>query len=103
MRAFALTGFAALAISLMAPASVWAWSTEQATSNGAATNLAEQEDPLKALEDKVNGKNPAGQSGFYVTGNGGQQPYSPFGYNSNSNSNAPFSPPGQPGLRGLPQ
>ena len=68
MRAFALSGFAALAISMMAPATVWAWSTEQASPNsGANANLAEQEDPLKALQDKVNGKTGSQQSGFYFS------------------------------------
>ncbi len=57
MRAFALSGFAALAISMMAPATVWAFSTEQASPNGgAAANLADEADPLKALQDKVDGK-----------------------------------------------
>ncbi len=101
MRAFALSGFAALAISLMAPASVWAWSTEQAPSNGAGSALAEQEDPLKALEDKVNNKNGSQQSGFYITGNGGQQSYNPFGFNSNSN--VPYVPAATPGFRGQAQ
>ncbi len=102
MRAFALTGFAALAISLMTPASVWAWSTEQSSTNGAGSSaLAEQEDPLKALEDKVNNKNGSQQSGFYISGNAGQQSSSPYGFNSNAN--VPFVPPSQPGFRGLPQ
>ncbi len=100
MRAFALSGFAALAISLMAPAPVWAWSTEQGTSNGAAAALAEQEDPLKALQDKVDSKNGSKQNGFYFSAGPGQQPLSPYGFNSNSS--APFVPAVTPGFRGQP-
>ena len=40
MRAFALSGLAALAISMMAPATVWAWSTEQASPNGGAAPIS---------------------------------------------------------------
>jgi hypothetical protein len=72
MRASALFGVAALAISMMAPATVWAWSTEQASPNGgAAANLADQEDPLKALQDKVNSKDGSKQSGFYFSAGAG--------------------------------
>ncbi len=97
MRAFAISGFAALAISLMAPASVWAWSTEQATSNGAAAALAEQEDPLKALQDKVDSKNSSKQSGFYFSAGPAQQPLSPYGFGSNSS--APPVSAATPGFR----
>ena len=84
MRAFALSGFAALAISMMAPATVWAWSTEQASPDGgASTNLADQEDPLKALQDKVDGKNGSTQSGFYFSTGPAQQPFGPSGFKSN--------------------
>jgi len=105
MRAFALSGLAALVISMMAPATVWAWSTEQASPNGgAAANLADQEDPLKALEDKVNGKNSSPQSGFYFSTGPAQQPFNPSGFNSNqTNTTVPFGYSPMPGFRGQPQ
>jgi len=104
MRAFALSGFAAVAISMMAPATVWAWTTEQVSPNSAAgAAFGEQDDPLKALQDKVDGKSPAGQSGFYVSGSAGQAS-SPFGFNSNqTNSNVPFGYSPMPGFRGQAQ
>jgi len=103
MRAFALSGFAALAISMMAPATVWAWSTEQAApSGGASTNLADQEDPLKALQDKVDGKSSSQQSGFYFSNGSSQQPFSPFGVRSNqTNTTVPSGDATTPGFRGL--
>jgi len=105
MRAFALSGLAALAISMMAPATVWAWSTEQASPNGgAAANLAEQEDPLKALQDKVDGKSSSQQSGFYISNGSTQQPFSPFGSRSNQmGTNVPFGYSPMPGFRGQAQ
>ncbi len=105
MRAFALSGLAALAISMMAPATVWAWSTEQASPNGGASaNLADQEDPLKALQDKVDGKSSPGQSGLYFSAGPTTQPFGPSGFNSNqTNTNVPFGYSPMPGFRGQPQ
>ena len=104
MRTFALSGLAALAISMMAPATVWAWTTEQVSPNSSTgTALSEGDDPLKALQDKVDGKNPVGQSGFYVSGGAGRQS-SPFGFNSNqTDTTVPFGYLPQPGFRGPPQ
>ena len=105
MRAFALSGLAALAISMMAPATVWAWSTEQASpSGGASANLADQEDPLKALEDKVNGKNSSQQSGFYFSTGPAQPTFGQSGFKSNqTDTNVPFGYSPMPGFRGQPQ
>jgi hypothetical protein len=105
MRTFALSGLAALAISMMAPATVWAWSTEQASPNsGANANLAEQEDPLKALQDKVDGKTSSQQSGFYFSNGSTQQPFSPYGFGSNqTNTTVPFGYSPMPGFRGQAQ
>jgi hypothetical protein len=105
MRTFALSGLAALAISMMAPATVWAWSTEQASpSGGAAANLADQEDPLKALQDKVDGKTSSQQSGFYFSNGSAQQPFNSYGFSSNqTNTNVPFGYSPMPGFRGQPQ
>jgi hypothetical protein len=102
MRALALAGLAALAISMLAPATVWAWSTEQVSPNGgAAANLADQEDPLKALQDKVDGKNSSQQSGFYFSNGSAQQPFSPYGFRSNqTGTNVPFGYSPTPGFRG---
>ena len=105
MRAFALFGFAALAISMMAPATVWAWSTEQASPNGGGSaNLADQEDPLKALQDKVDSKDSSKQSGFYFSAGSAQQPFSPYGFKSNqTDTSVPFGYSPMPGFRGQPQ
>ena len=105
MRAFALSSLAALAVSMMAPATVWAWSTEQAGSNGGASaNLADQEDPLKALQDKVDGKSSPGQSGFYFSAGPTTQPFGSSGFSSNqTNTNVPFGYSPMPGFRGQPQ
>jgi hypothetical protein len=105
MRAFALSGLAALAISMMVPATVWAWSAEQASPNGGASaNLADQEDPLKALQDKVDGKNSSKQSGFYFSAGSMAQPFSPYGFKSNqTDRNVPFGYSPMPGFRGQPQ
>ena len=105
MRALALSGLAALAISMLAPATVWAWSTEQASPNGgAAANLADQEDPLKALQDKVDGKNSSQESGFYFSNGSAQQPFSPYGFRSNqTGTNVPFGYSPMPGFRGQPE
>ncbi len=100
MRALALSGFAALAMSLMAPATVWAWSTEQATSNGsAAANLAEEGDPLKALQDKVDAKSGSKQSGFYFSAGPGEQSQTGF-YSSRKGTTPPFGYSPMPGFRG---
>ncbi len=105
MRTFALSGLAALAISMMAPATVYAWSTEQASPNGgAAANLADQQDPLQALQDKVDGKNSSQQSGFYFSSGSAQQPFTPHGFNSNqTDTNVPFGYSPIPGFRGAAQ
>jgi hypothetical protein len=104
MRAFALFSLAALAISIMASATVWAFSSEQAIpGGGAAANLADQEDPLKALQDKVDGKTNSNQSGFYLSNGSTQQPFSP-GFGSNqTNTTVPFGYSPMPGFRGQAQ
>ena len=101
MRAFALYGIAALAISIMTPAAVWAWSSEQAAPKGAdGANLADSEDALKALQDKVDSKN-SGKSGFYISGGMDQQMASPFGFRPNqTGSGVPFGLSPTPGFRG---
>ena len=103
MRTFALSGFTVLAISIMAPGAVWAWSTEQATPNTAASaNYADPDDALKALQDKVNSKNNSSQSGFYFSGGVGQQ--SPYGFRSNqTDTTVPFGYSPMPGFRGQAQ
>ena len=82
MRTLALSGFAALAISMMAPAAVWAWSSEPAAPTGAdGSNLAEADDPLKALQDKVDAKSgfdTGSQSGFYFGGSAAARSLSPL-------------------------
>ena len=105
MRAFALSGFAALAISILAPATVWAFSTEQASpQGGGAANLAEQDDPLKALQDKVDSKSGSTQSGFYFSaGPAAGQPFAPYGFKSNqTDTTVPFGYSPMPGFRGQP-
>ncbi len=107
MRTLALSGFAALAISMMAPAAVWAWSSEPVAPQSAdGANLAESDDPLKTLQDKVDSKgglNAGSQSGFYFGGSVGAQTYSPFGLRSNSNDGGvPFGWSPTPGFRGQP-
>ncbi len=101
MRTFALSSLAALLISAMAPASVWAWSTEQASpSTAASANLADPDEALKALQDKVN-QHSSTQSGLTFYGNVGQQatPYGPYRFSPNqTDANQPFSP--IPGFRG---
>jgi hypothetical protein len=111
MRTFALSGFAALAISMMAPTAVWAWSSEPAPKGADGANLAEQEDPLKALQDKVDAKSGGfkSDSGFYITGSASQpQSFSafgrPYGFQSGSTGSTsteiPFGVSPQPGFRG---
>jgi hypothetical protein len=74
MRKFVLSGFAVFAISIMAPTSTWAFSTEQASpSNGASANLADPDEALKALQDKVDNKNGSNQGGFYFSAGPAQQ------------------------------
>ncbi len=105
MRTFALSGLAALLISVLAPAAVWAWSSEQASPNTAASaNLADPDEALKALQDKVNSKNNGNQSGFYFSGGAVQQPYSPFGLRpSQTDTTVPFGYSPMPGFRGQDQ
>ncbi len=106
MRTFALSGVAVLAVSLMASTAVLAWSSEQATPNtGATTNLADPDEALKALQDKVDAKNIGSQSGFYITGGAAQQqPFGPLGFHSNqTTTEVPFGYSPMPGFRGQPQ
>jgi hypothetical protein len=106
MRTFALPGLAALAISMMVPAAAWAWSAEPAAKPADGANLAEAEDPLKALQDKVDAKSGStgSQSGFYFSGSAATQPFSPYGFRSNStDSSVPFGYSPLPGFRGRPQ
>jgi hypothetical protein len=110
MRTFALSGFTALALFIMAPSAVWAWSSEPSPKAADGANLAEQEDPLKALQDKVDAKSAGfkSDSGFYVSGSASQQPFSAFGrsYGFQSGSTGststeiPFGLSPQPGFRG---
>lgn len=85
MRTFALLGVATLAISMTAPNTVWAWSSDQAVSQGTnTTNLADPEEALKALQDKVNANSAGSNTGFFVSGSVNQPPESsPYGYQSN--------------------
>ena len=105
MRTFALSGFAALALSLMTPAAVWAFSTESATpSTGAAANIADPDEALKALQEKVDSKTASQQSGFYFSAGPTQQPFSPYGFRSNqTDTSVPFGYSPMPGFRGQPQ
>lgn len=107
MRALALFGLTALAISMMAPASAWAWSAEPVAPKPAdGANLAEAEDPLKALQDKVDAKSGlnSSQSGFYFSGSAATQPFGPYGFRSNSTGGSvPFGFSPMPGFRGQPQ
>jgi hypothetical protein len=104
MRTFALSGFAALAISMMAPAAVWAWSLEPTAPKSAdGANLAEAEDPLKALQDKVDAKSGSNssQSGFYFSGGATSQPFGSPGFRSYSTTTGvPFGYSPMPGFRG---
>ena len=101
MRTFALYSIAALAISIMTPAAVWAWSSEQAAPKGAdGADLADSEDALKALQDKVDSKT-SDKSGFYISGGTDQQMVSPYGFRSNqTGSGVPFGYSPFPGFRG---
>jgi hypothetical protein len=109
MRAFALSGFAALAISMMAPATVWAWSSEPVAPRGAdGANLVDSDDPLKALQDKVNAKDGlrlgSQNSGFYMSGGAAQQQtFGPYGgafRSSTPTDTTAFGWSPQPGFRG---
>lgn len=101
MRGYLLCGATVLAISLIAPASVWAWSTEQA-SPGSGANLAEQDDPLKVLQDKVDSKSSSKQGNFYFSAGQASTPFgSPYGFQSNqTNTTVPFGYSPMPGFRG---
>jgi hypothetical protein len=106
MRTFALSSVAALAVSMIASTAVWAWSSEQATPNTAASaNLADPDEALKALQDKVDSKSGSTQSGFFVSGGvGQQQPFGPYGFRSNqTDTSVPFGYSPNPGFRGQPQ
>jgi hypothetical protein len=101
MRTFALFGVAAIAISIMSPNLVWAWSSEQAIPQGAdGANLSDptiSEDKLKALQDKVSGGS-SSTSGFYITG-GATEQFDKPGFQTNSGP-APFGYSPLPGFRG---
>ena len=105
MRKFVLSGFAVFVISIMAPDSTWAFSTEQASpSNGASANLADPDEALKALQDKVDSKSGSNQSGFYFSAGPAQQSFSPYGFRSNqTDTTVPFGYSPMPGFRGQPQ
>ncbi|MGA7325918.1 MAG: hypothetical protein WBX25_15900 [Rhodomicrobium sp.] len=109
MRTFALFGAAALAASILASSPVFAWSTEQGTSQDAnGTNLTDPDDALKALQDKVDSKSQS-NTGFYVSSGVNQwpagpfaNPASPFRYQSDSQSNngqVPYGWSPMPGFR----
>ncbi len=69
-----------------------------------ARNLAEQEDPLKALQDKVDNKGGSKQSGFYISSGPTQQPFASSGFQSNqTGTNVPFGYSPMPGFRGQPE
>jgi hypothetical protein len=103
MRTFALLG-AAMAISMMAPNMVWAWSTEQPAQQGSnSTNLADpllSEDKLKDLEGKVQ-MGTSSQSGFFVSGGVNQPTSGLSGFQTNPLGTAPstFSYSPNPGFR----
>jgi hypothetical protein len=106
MRALALSGFAALAIWMMAPAAAWAWSAEPVAPKTAdGVNFAETEDPLKALQEKVDAKSGAtgSQSGFSISSSTTTQPFSPYGFRTYStDTSIPFGFSPSPGFRGRP-
>jgi hypothetical protein len=90
---------------MMAPAAAWAWSAEPAAKPADGANLAEAEDPLKALQDKVDAKSGStpSQSGFSFSGGATTQPFSPYGFRSYSmDSSVPFGFSPAPGFRGQP-
>jgi hypothetical protein len=102
MRTFAFIGAAALAITMMSPNAVWAWSSETVVPQGGqATNLADPDEAFKALQDKVNGGSDS-KSGFYISGGADQSMDSPFISRANPTGSAPtpygYSP--IPGFRG---
>ncbi|MFZ1109690.1 MAG: hypothetical protein WAN43_15260 [Rhodomicrobium sp.] len=107
MRTLALSGLAALAISMMTPAGAWAWSVEPAAPRGAdGANLAEADDPLKVLQDKVDAKSgsTSSQSGFTFSGSAATQPFGRYGFRSDStDTSVPFGYSPLPGFRGPPQ
>jgi hypothetical protein len=106
MRALALSGFAALAICTMASSAAWAWSAEPVAPKGAdGVNLAETEDPLKALQEKVDAKSGSigSQSGFSISSSATTQPFSPYGFRTYStDTSIPFGYAPIPGFRGRP-
>jgi hypothetical protein len=110
MRTLALSGFAALAFSMMSPAAVWAWSSEPvAPKSAGGANFAESDDPLKALQEKVDAKSGynSSQSGFYFSSGATRQPFSPYGFSSNKSDGqsegVPFGYSPMPGFRGPAQ
>jgi hypothetical protein len=103
MRKVAFAGLAAIAVSLWMPAQVWAWSTEPVQQNSDAAAALNDDDKLKALQDKVDGKAEF-KSGFYVSGgatSGLSQ--SPFGFQQQNpaNSGVPYGYSPMPGFRGI--
>jgi hypothetical protein len=102
MRKLALSGFAALAVSIMSPAAAWAWSSEPVAPKSAdGANFAETEDPLKALQEKVDAKSGhnSSQSGFYFSSGVTRQPFGLYGFGSSQSDGAPFGYPLTPGFR----
>lgn len=70
MRTLAMIGAGAIA-ALISMNGAWAWTQEQpakAGSGGANAVDLSDNDAFQALQDKVNGKTPASQSGFQVYG-----------------------------------
>ncbi|MBT3071134.1 hypothetical protein KKP04_09655 [Rhodomicrobium sp. Az07] len=103
MRKVALAGLAALAVSLLAPTHVWAWSSEPIEQNSGAAAALNDDDKLKALQDKVDGKGEF-KSGFYVSGGAASGPFgSHFGAQRQNPANAgvPYGYSPMPGFRGM--
>jgi len=100
MRKVAFAGLAAVAVSFLAPAQVWAWSSEPVQQNSDAAAALNDDDKLKSLQDKVEGKGEF-KSGFYVSG--GATAISPFGFQQQSTSNGevPYGYSPMPGFRGI--
>ncbi|KAI94956.1 hypothetical protein T281_08135 [Rhodomicrobium udaipurense JA643] len=102
MRKVAFAGLAAVAVSLFTPMQLWAWSSEPVQQNSDAAAALNDDDKLKALQDKVDGKGEF-KSGFYVSGGAASGSYaSPFGSQQNlMNSGVPYGYSPMPGFRGI--
>ncbi|MGO9547424.1 MAG: hypothetical protein ACLPPF_21855 [Rhodomicrobium sp.] len=109
MRTLAIIGAIAIAVSAAAPKAAWAWSTEQTAPAG--TNGVDFSDPDKfqALQDKVNGKTTASDSGFHFSGGvssgatGDLTGTNPYGVVPLTGRGSAFSYSPNPGFRGQPQ